>query len=133
MRVGEASCAYFPPANTLFTLQKKSKTVTVELDKSTRAQRARSTLPTCHFGCCAQGMERPNFLGEGRSLITNKGSLIGTIGVDEEPACKFLQVASVLPKNTYPAGALGKKTTRCKGSSNLAVFSALSATLGEMV
>ena len=35
-----------------------------------------------------------NFVGEGRFLITNKASLIGTIGVEDEPSVKLLQVAS---------------------------------------
>ena len=38
--------------------------------------------------------QEKNFLGEGRFLISNKATLIGTIGVEDEPAVKMLQVAS---------------------------------------
>ena len=48
-----------------------------------------------------------NFVGEGRFLIPNKASLIGTIGVEEEPAVKMLQVASSEMKKTYSAGVSG--------------------------
>ena len=37
-----------------------------------------------------------NFLGEGRALIANKRSIVGTIGGDGEPTCRFVQVASVV-------------------------------------
>ena len=42
-----------------------------------------------------------NFLAAGRLLITNKASLIGLIGVEDEPSIKFLQYASVESKMTY--------------------------------
>ena len=48
-----------------------------------------------------------NFLGEGRALIANKRSIVGTIGGDGEPTCRFVQVASVVAANTFPAGVLG--------------------------
>ena len=48
-----------------------------------------------------------NFVGEGRFLIPNKASLIGTIGVEDEPSVKLLQVASCEMKKTYSAGVPG--------------------------
>ena len=48
-----------------------------------------------------------NFLGEGRALIANKRSIVGTIGGDGEPTCRFVQVASVVAASTFPAGVLG--------------------------
>jgi hypothetical protein len=45
-------------------------------------------------------------LASGRILIANKASAIGTIGISYEPAVKFLQVASVVAKQTYTAGVL---------------------------
>ena len=52
-------------------------------------------------------MADTNFLGEGRELIVNKSSLIGTIGVEAEPTVKFLQIASVMSKDTFFAGVPG--------------------------
>ena len=52
-------------------------------------------------------MADTNFLGEGRELIVNKSSLIGTIGVEAEPTVKFLQIASVMSKDTFYAGVPG--------------------------
>ena len=37
-----------------------------------------------------------NLLAQGRLLIGNKASVVGTIGVEEEPSVKVLQVASVV-------------------------------------
>ena len=34
-------------------------------------------------------MADTNFVGEGRELIVNKNSIIGTIGVEAEPVVKF--------------------------------------------
>ena len=48
-----------------------------------------------------------NFLAQGRILITNKVTPIGTISGGEDPAVKFLQVASVVAARTYPAGVMG--------------------------
>ena len=47
-----------------------------------------------------------NFLAEGRVLIPNKSTPVGTIGSGDEPAIKFLQIASVVAKQTYHAGLL---------------------------
>ena len=52
-------------------------------------------------------MADTNFVGEGRELIVNKNSIIGTIGVEAEPVVKFLQIASVMSKDTFYAGVPG--------------------------
>ena len=52
-------------------------------------------------------MADTNFVGEGRELIVNKSSIIGTIGVEAEPVVKFLQIASVMSKDTFYAGVPG--------------------------
>ena len=52
-------------------------------------------------------MADTNFLGEGRELIVNKNSIIGTIGVEADPTVKFLQIASVMSKDTFYAGVPG--------------------------
>jgi hypothetical protein len=48
-----------------------------------------------------------NFLAAGRVLIANKATPIGTIGGGEDPAAKFLQVASVVADATFAVGILG--------------------------
>ena len=48
-----------------------------------------------------------NFLGENRTLIVNKASVIGTIGVEAEPTIRCLQFASIIPKYTHHAGVPG--------------------------
>ncbi len=52
-------------------------------------------------------MADTNFLGEGRELIVNKNSIIGTIGFEADPTVKFLQIASVMSKDTFYAGVPG--------------------------
>ena len=48
-----------------------------------------------------------NLVGAGRLLIGNKAAPVGTIGIEEDPSIKVLQVASVVAKNTYKvAGVL---------------------------
>ena len=60
------------------------------------------------MAAAAQPMaQEKNFLGEGRFLIANKATLVGTIGVDDEPAVKMLQVASCDKEKTYSAGIPG--------------------------
>ena len=44
-----------------------------------------------------------NHVGNGRILVANKATAVGTVGVDEEPAFKVLQVASVESTKTYAA------------------------------
>ena len=45
-----------------------------------------------------------NLLGDGRRIILDKASPIGTIGTGADPSGKFLQFASIYPENTYSAG-----------------------------
>jgi hypothetical protein len=47
-----------------------------------------------------------NLLAAGRLLIGNKATPVGTIGVEEEPSVKVLQVASVVANNTYKVGGV---------------------------
>ena len=73
-----------------------------------------------------------NLVAQGRLLIGNKASLVGTIGVEEEPSVKVLQVASVVANNTYKVdGVLGHYLVFGKDSVEFSDGTPMRAKFGE--